>query len=229
MDEHSDENSRLDDARLRIVLATVLINVVSVGLFNFIPRSDWRTGTALNLFDNAFLAAFAWRRKDAILWHLLVFGLVVGVVELAADAWLVDSTKTLDYSVGGGPMLWRSPIWMPIAWQIVTVQFAVIGHRLIRYDLAAGLLATSALGAVNIPYYEAMARRIHWWQYAGCKMILGAPYYIILAEFLIAGLLGWMGLAARKTQWPITIGAGVLSGIAIFAACGASFSVVERL
>jgi len=35
------------------------------------------------------------------------FGLVAGIVELAADAWLVDGTRTLDYSVGGGPMIWR--------------------------------------------------------------------------------------------------------------------------
>jgi hypothetical protein len=29
----------------------------------------------------------------------------VGFKELAADAWLVDYTKTLDYSIGGGPMI----------------------------------------------------------------------------------------------------------------------------
>ncbi len=27
------------------------------------------------------------------------------------------------------------------------------------------------LGAINIPFYEEMARRIHWWQYNGCRMI----------------------------------------------------------
>ena len=50
--------------------------------------------------------------------------------ELAADAWLVDYTRTLDYSIGGGPMLWRSPIWMPLAWEVVTVQFGYVGLRL---------------------------------------------------------------------------------------------------
>ena len=30
-------------------------------------------------------------------------------------------------SVGSGPMLWRSPIWMPFAWEIVAVQFGSVG------------------------------------------------------------------------------------------------------
>jgi hypothetical protein len=27
------------------------------------------------------------------------------------------------------------------------------------------------LAAINIPFHEEMARRIHWWQYSGCRMI----------------------------------------------------------
>ena len=48
---------------------------------------------------------------------------MVGLAELLADAWLVDYTRTLDYSIGGGPMIWRSPVWMPQAWEVVAVQF----------------------------------------------------------------------------------------------------------
>lgn len=103
-------------------MATIIINVVAVGLLILAPWSNWRTGLALNLIDNALLLTFIVRHRDGLLARFLVFGLVVGFVELAADAWLVDYTRTLDYSVGGGPMLWRSPVWMPIAWEIVAVQ-----------------------------------------------------------------------------------------------------------
>ena len=109
--------------RLTVVLATVVINVVAVSLLVLVPWSDWRTGAALNLVDNALLIGFVLARRDRLLGRFLLFGLVVGLTELAADAWLVDSTRTLDYSVGGGPMIWRSPLWMPLAWEVVAVQF----------------------------------------------------------------------------------------------------------
>src|SRR5262245_11478279 len=103
----------LETPRLCIVGATIIINIVAVALLTFAPWSDWRTGLALNLFDNALLLAFVLRHRDLFLARLMVFGLAVGFAELPADAWLVDYTRTLDYSVGCGPMLWCSPIWMP--------------------------------------------------------------------------------------------------------------------
>ena len=113
-----------------MVLATVVINVAAVALLVFAPWSNWRTGLALNLFDNFLLLSFVFLRRDILIARLLVFGLADGFAELPADAWLVLHTRTLDYSGGGGPMLWCSPIWMPLAWQIVAVQFGYLGLRL---------------------------------------------------------------------------------------------------
>jgi hypothetical protein len=90
----------LERERLFIVIATIVINVVSVSLLTFAPWSDWRTGAALNVVDNFLLVGFTLVRRDALLARFLVFGIVVGVTELAADAWLVDYTRTLDYSIG---------------------------------------------------------------------------------------------------------------------------------
>ena len=101
----------LERDRLRVVIATILINVIAVSLLTFVPWSDWRTGTALNFVDNCLLVGFAVVRHDKLLARLLLFGIVVGLTELAADAWLVDYTRTLDYSIGGGPMIWRSHCW----------------------------------------------------------------------------------------------------------------------
>ena len=90
-----------------MVIATIVINVIAVSLLTFAPWSDWRTGAALNFADNCLLVGFIVVRRDALLARFLLFGVVVGLTELAADAWLVDYTRTLDYSIGGGPMIWR--------------------------------------------------------------------------------------------------------------------------
>jgi len=122
--------ARLECERLYIVIATIVINVAAVSLLTLAPWSDWRTGAALNIVDNCLLVGFALVRQDALLGRFLLFGLLVGFTELSADAWLVDYTRTLDYSIGGGPMIWRSPLWMPLAWEVVAVQFGYIGLRL---------------------------------------------------------------------------------------------------
>jgi hypothetical protein len=90
----------LERERLLVVIATIVINVIAVSLLTFAPWSDWRTGAALNVVDNCLLVAFAVVRRDALLARFLLFGVVVGITELAADAWLVDYTRTLDYSIG---------------------------------------------------------------------------------------------------------------------------------
>ncbi|MBI2924741.1 MAG: hypothetical protein HYY24_03445 [Verrucomicrobia bacterium] len=219
----------LERARLIVVLATVAINVVAVIAFGFLPGSDWRTGLGLNLFDNALLIFYSVRWRDRMMPCLMLFGLAVGVVELAADAWLVDFTRTLDYSLGGGPMLWRSPIWMPLAWEIVAVQFGYIGLRLWERWGARGLWLAGALGAINIPFYEEMALRTHWWQYANCRMLLHTPYYIILGEFAIAAALGVLARQVRSEGAGRSLLAGAIGGASIFVSYAVPYWVVDRL
>jgi hypothetical protein len=144
----------LERERLLVVIATVVINMAAVSLLAFAPWSDWRTGAALNLIDNCLLVGFVIGRRDALLARFLLFGLAVGLAELPADAWLVDDTRTLDYSIGGGPMIWRSPLWMPLAWEVVAVQFGCIGLRLWERFSWVGLLMIGLLGAINIPFYR---------------------------------------------------------------------------
>ena len=205
-----------DAARLRIVLTTVFINVLATALLAFAPWSDWKTGAGLNLVDNFLLLAFIISRRDALLARLVLFGLVVGFAELPADAWLVGHTRTLDYSVGGGPMLWRSPIWMPFAWEIVAVQFGYLGLRLCERFGGRGLVAVGLLGALNIPYYEEMARHIHWWEYRNCPMLSYTPYYIILGELGIAVVLTLLARRLREARWPWVVLAGIIGGAGIF-------------
>ena len=220
---------RLERARLLVVLATVVINVIAVSLLTFAPWSDWRTGAALNIVDNCLLIGFAVVRRDALLARFLLFGVVVGFAELPADAWLVDYTRTLDYSIGGGPMIWRSPVWMPLAWEVVAVQFGYIGLRLWERFGQLGLLMIGLLGAINIPFYEEMARRIHWWQYTGCRMISFTPLYIILGEFGIALAFALLARTLRRGSWLMAVIAGVAGGLSIFACYALALLITDRL
>jgi hypothetical protein len=223
------ELNKLERARLAVVCLTIAINILAVALLVLVPSSNWRTGLALNLFDNLLLAAFAVARRDVLLGKLMVFGLVLGLVELAADAWLVDCTKTLDYSVGGGPMLWRSPVWMPLAWEVVSVQFGCLGIFFVKRFGWLGLGINGLLGAVNIPYYEEMARRIHWWHYHGCRMISGTPYYIILGEFAIAAAVGLLAVRVRDGAKSSVWWTGISGGAAVFAAYAVSYLITDGL
>jgi hypothetical protein len=219
----------LERARLRIVLATVVINIVGVALLVLAPWSNWRTGLALNLLDNFLLLSFIFLRRDLLIARLMVFGLAVGFAELPADAWLVLHTRTLDYSIGGGPMLWCSPAWMPFAWEIVAVQFGYLGLRLWERFGGLGLLMIGGLGAVNIPYYEEMARRIHWWTYSGCRMISFTPYYIVLGEAGIAIALALLAVQLRRGTWKKAAIAGLAGGLAIFICYALAYLVTDGL
>ena len=213
---------------MRVVIATIVINVAAVSLLTLAPWSDWRTGAALNIVDNFLLVGFALVRRDMLLGRFLLFGVAVGLAELPADAWLVDYTRTLDYSIGGGPMIWRSPLWMPLAWEVVAVQFGYIGLRLWERFGNGGLLMIGLLGAINIPFYEEMARRIHWWQYSGCRMISFTPWYIILGEVGIAITLALLARNLRLGSWRGAVVSGIAGGLSIFICYALAFWITDR-
>lgn len=214
-----------------MVLATIVLNVVGVTYFVHVPWSDWRTGTGLNIADNLLLAGYALLHRDRLMGRLILFGLIVGFVELPADAWLVDVSRSLDYSPGGGWRIWRSPAWMPFAWQVVAVQFGYLGLRLFEWIGWPGLIVNGLLGAVNIPYYEETARKIHWWEYHDAVMFRGShtPWAIILGEFFIAISLGWFARWLRRPNLGTTVAAGVLAGTSIFVFYVASEWAVNHL
>ena len=217
----------IERARLAVILTTVAISVGGVVLFSLVPWSDWRTGLLLNLVENAILVAFSIRYRDRLIPHLMLFGLAVGLAELPADAWLVDVTGTLDDPIGGGPMSWRSPGWMPSAWEMVAVQFGYLGMRLHEWRRGWGLLLAGAIGAVNIPFYEEMALRTHWWRYTNCRMLLNTPYYIVVGEFLIVIPIGYLARWTRSGRWSWSFLAGVLAGLAIFPWYTVGFWAIE--
>jgi hypothetical protein len=210
-------STALARTRLLAVLATVALNVVAVVIIALAHWWHWTTGLALNILDHSILLPYAIKYGDRRLLALMLFGLAAGFAELPTDAFLVLYTKTLNYHLIPGPFIWESPLFMPFAWEIVVVQFAVIGEALIgRYGLLAGALISGLIGAINIPFYEELARFTKWWEYRGCRAILHTPYYIIAGEFLILSIVPLLSRKAERTRPTRTIVLGAFMGATMF-------------
>ena len=117
---------------------------------------------------------------------------------------------------------------MPLAWEVegaIRIHWAAVRERFGKL----GLLMIAVLGAINIPFYEEMARRIDWWQYTGCRMISFTPWYIIVGEFGIAFVLALLARTLRRGSWRMAVFAGLIGGISIFACYAIAFSITDRL
>ncbi len=221
-----------EKARLRTVLITVALSVGTVLALRDRTWSDGRTALALN---GVSIGIFAWHiflYRDKAMTRLLLFGLGLGVAELAADALCVRFTRTLDYSVARSPMLGLSPFWMPTAWMVVAAQIGYLGRRLIaRFGMMTGMALTALLGAVNIPFYEEMAYHAHWWQYQNCRCIGHTPLYIIAAEMVIGLTLGPLAIRAMHADatWKNAALAGLVGGLSTIWGGLIGYGLVERV
>ena len=74
-----------------------------------------------------------------------------------------------------------------------------------------------------------MARRIHWWQYSGCRMISYTPWYIIVGEFGIALVFALLARILRRDSWGVAIVAGVAGGASIFVCYVLAFLITDQL
>lgn len=91
-----------------------------------------------------------------------------------------------------------------------------------------GLATVGILDALNIPYYEEMARRINWWAYYDCRMISYTPYYIILGEFGIAVLLAVLPKQLVRGNWTTALIAGDAGG-GIFLCYAIAYGITDGL
>lgn len=220
-----------ESARLRTVLITIATSVIAVAIFAGKPWSDGRTAALLCAINGTTFALHILRYRDAAMARLLAFGACLGIVELIADALCVHFTGTLDYSVANSGMIWESPWWMPIAWMMVASQIGYLGARLVeRVGVWRGAILSAIIGAINIPFYEEMARHAHWWEYQFCRMLPGThtPVYIIVAELIIGLSLGPLAhIALRNPSWRDAVIAGLLAGIATILGGLIGFGIAE--
>ena len=170
-------------------------------------------------------ALYAALARDGLVGRLLGFALVAGLAELLADAYLVESTKTLLYP-RPEPMLWHSPLYMPFSWAVVLTQIGYLGWLLLGRLRAwqVGLLLVPASG-ILIPLYENWAIQAGWWHYQLAPEWWGVPRYIYVAEaLLMLPVPALLQLAlGRGGRWvPL---AGLLEGAAMLLACLVAFAI----
>lgn len=204
--------TRLDAAMIGSVAISVVGNVVSAVL-----AAGWRTAVALDLILAAYFAAMALRRDwRALLGRLFLLGCVAGVIELFTDASGEHVVHSLSYPPGE-PVLWASPVYMPLAWTLVLMQLGYLGWRLRglapRLSLGAACALTGLCGGLLVPFYEEMAYHAGWWQYAAAPGLGHTPFYVMLFEAAVAASLPLvLHQVERRAVWRAPL-AGVIVGL----------------
>lgn len=212
--------------RLRFVLFTLVL-LLTLNVLSAIFTLGWKSvafNTALIL---ALDVAFIVRYRDRTLLAWLVFGLVAGFAELPADAWLVAGTDSLVYPPDE-PMLWDSPAYMPFSWAMVLIQLGVIADALRKkFSLLTASVLIAVIGGINIPIYEHLAHEGNWWSYRDTPMLFAAPYYVILAEAILAAPLAWFGRLMDRPR-PLLPAAvlGLAEGAVMFVAVWIGWKVL---
>lgn len=145
----------------------------------------WKSAAFLAYGMYIIQILFCYKTSDPLLFKLIIFATVIGIVELLADRWLVLETKTLIYPKNE-PILVESPLYMPIAWAVIMVQISYVGLFISKKtSLIVACFLTGILGGVFIPWFEFCAAKALWWQYINVNMIFSTPYYIVGGEVLI--------------------------------------------
>jgi hypothetical protein len=206
-----------DARRLAFVVATMAAQL-TVSVISSIYHLGWVSLTVtVGVLLVLYLAYILWYADDT-LFRWLLFGLAAGWVELAPDWWLVARTRSLYYPAREW-MAGDSPLYMPFDWAVVLLQLGVIGDWLRqRLGITGGTLALGLLGGSFIPVYEHLAKNALWWSYSGTPMLLDAPYYVILAEFLLTLPLPAFGWLAERTHPAMSLVLGIAEGGVMMAA-----------
>jgi hypothetical protein len=196
----------LDAAMLGSLALMVALHLIAAAL-----GAGWLTAAGTVALTAAALLAIAARRAwRPLITRLLLLGLVAGVLELFTDFSGQVVARSLIYPPNA-PMLWASPIYMPLSWMVTLTQIGYLAWRLDtlapRPPRWAAVLLTGLWGAINIPFYEEMAYYAGWWRYATAPALGHTPYYVMLFEGLTVALLpllvsrletrGWGGVALR--------------------------------
>ncbi len=201
------------DAAFLGVLALMVVCHVAAALL----ARGWVTAAATDALVACCLliiaARPAWR---PLLLRLFVLGLVDGLLELFTDASGEHVAHSLIYPAGE-PMLWDSPIYMPLSWTVVLTQLGYLGWRLrglvppMRLWQSVALAALA--GALTVPFYEEMAYYAGWWRYTPVLRVGHTPIYVLLFEGGVAALLPL--ITGRLLECPLRHAAllGVVVGV----------------
>jgi hypothetical protein len=173
-------------------------------------------------------AVMLWRRRSRWLLNLTLCGIVAGFVELAADAWLVHETKTLQYPPSG-PFLFASPAYMPLAWFGMLSGGVAIGMALRkRWSLGASSFAAAFGFGLYVPCYEAFAAYAGWWNYQPVAPSFGpVPAFIIIGEILIGLPIVFLTEILARARILFAMVCGALLGVWIFVSYALAWAVLR--
>jgi hypothetical protein len=214
----------LDGAMLGSLALSVTLDIIAARL-----QAGWVTAALNTVLVGAYLGALclraAWR---PVLARLALFGVVVGLLELATDAAGEGFAHSLNYPAGE-PFLWASPLYMPLSWTLVLMQVGYLAWRLRATVAAPVAVALSALwSGLNIPFYEEIAYHAGWWRYAAAPAIGHTPFYVMLFEALIGASLPPLLASLPRWRWRDAVWRGAVAGTWIPAAALASWLLLGR-
>jgi hypothetical protein len=213
-----------ESRRLAFVLFALVLGVV-LTYASALIHAGAVTAYATVAIEYGLYLLYLSRTRDPVFARLLVFGLIAGAIELVTDAWAVDVTRTLVYPADG-PFLWRSPLYMPFAWGSTFLQLGGIAHWVSgRLPLLASSLALGLIGALDIPFYEQMAKGAGWWFYQKAPMLGNAPWYVIGTEILVVAALPVVARWVGNGSLGLSAGLGVALGAWIGVAALISYSL----
>jgi len=202
---------------MRFVLVTIGILLLVAVVNAAFSLGPWPIVIAIAVLDLAFIV-YALKTKDHIIWLWLLFGHITGFIEVVSDcdAFLVEKVQVLVYP-STFPKIGVSPAYLPFAWGLVFTQLGLIGDWLrVRRSLLAASFITAGLGGVMISVYENLARYAGWWYYQNTPMLIWAPYFVTLFEFLSTSLFvlaGWR--IAKASSIRVEYGWVIVTGIAM--------------
>jgi hypothetical protein len=179
--------------------------------------AGWLTAAATVGVTAAALALIAWRRAwRPLVGRLLLFGLVVGLLELFTDFAGEVVARSLIYPPNE-PMIWASPAYMPLSWMVTLTLIGYLAWRLSSLSPQpprwAAIILTALWGALNIPFYEEMAFHAGWWRYAAAPGLGHTPFYVMLFEGLLVAPLPWLLARLESRGWRSVALRGVALGL----------------
>jgi hypothetical protein len=217
---------------LDIAFITAQVSLIACHVLAAWLALGWVTAAALDAIYTVYLLALAvhatWR---PLLLRLMAVGLVAGICELFTDASGEHVAHSLIYPQGA-PMLWDSPVYMPVSWMVSLTLLGYLGWRLRgvspRVPPWAAALVSGLAGAVIVPFYEEMAYLAGWWRYAPAPGLWHTPYYVALFEGLVAAALPVLLMGLQRRTWAAVALRGLALGAWMPVAALAAWLLIGR-
>lgn len=215
----------------RTVIFVVVTNVIVLAwsLISAATNAGWVSISVLAYSFSLVYLGYALFTGNRLILHLMLFGLVAGLCELASDAWAVQGNMTLVYP-NEEPMIWASPLYMPFSWIIVFTQLGLYSLLLTQWKgLLAAVIGISIFGGMYIPLYEHLAKDAGWWFYQNTPMLFNAPYYVIIAEAMLSLSVPLLIFRTAGSNYSNTGFLAVAQGIWIFISGWLAFNLINLL